>query len=224
MIGTKKITDKIISDAENDAREKLAAAEDECEAIRADYEKRASELRAKLTAEAELEAEVRIERTKAACAALKKNAELRAKGEAVDAAFEAAAAEIRSMEPEKYRDLLVGLIEGALVAQISAEAEELKNYGETELFTYDSFEIAMNKADLAAHGAEVLNGVRRASIGRLDQSVLEKLKLSKTPADIDGGVVIKYGEMEINCSLSMIFAGLREELEGEVYGILFNQN
>ena len=40
----------------------------------------------------------------------------------------------------------------------------------------------------------------------------------------DGIKIIKYGEMEINCSLSMIFANLRSELESEVYELLFAES
>jgi vacuolar-type H+-ATPase subunit E/Vma4 len=36
--------------------------------------------------------------------------------------------------------------------------------------------------------------------------------------------MIRYGDMEINCSLDMLFARLRESLESEVNKILFNQN
>ena len=224
MKGIENITAKIIADAENDARVKLEGAASECERIRADYQSRAAELREKMLAEAETEAEQRVLRAKAAAAVGKRNAILNAKGEAVDAVFDTALSEIRSQDPEKYRDLLVGLTESAIEDQIEAEARERKDYGDAELCTYDSFEIILNKADRDAHGKAVIEGVRRASIGRLDQSVTEKLKLSDKVANIDGGVIIKYGEMEINCSLSMIFARLREELESEIYNILFNQN
>lgn len=224
MRGLENITAKIVSDAENDARVKLSAASAECEKLRADYEKRADELRERMLSEAEAEAELRVQRAKAACAVSKRNAILSAKSESVDAAFSAAAAEVFAMDAEKYRALLVGLVCSALTNQVNAEKNELENYGDAELCTYDSFEIAMNKSDLAAHGEAVIEGVRRASIGRLDPSVTEKLSLSKKAANIDGGVIIKYGEMEINCSLSMIFSGLRASLESEIYNILFTQN
>ena len=205
MIGTKRITDKIINDAEADAEAKLDSAKAECEKIRADYESRAGELRERMLTEAEVEAEQRIRRAKSAAAIEKQNAILSAKSEAVCAAFDTALAEISAMKPEKYRDLLVKLIESAIINQINAEAFERENYGDEELAVGEYYEIMLNKSDRAAHGSAVIEGVRRASIGRLDMSVLEKLKLSEKTVNIDGGVVIKYGDMEINCSLSMIF-------------------
>ena len=53
---------------------------------------------------------------------------------------------------------------------------------------------------------------------------LNELVLADYVANIDGGVIIRYGDMEINCSLDMIFSRLRESLESEVNKILFNQN
>ncbi len=224
MKGVDKITAKIISDAENDARIKLEETAEECKRLKADYEARANALRDNMLSEAENEAEERVKRAKATAALEKRNAILTAKSESVDAAFDTAITEIRGADAEKYRDLLVRLIENAIENQINAEARELENYGDEELCTYDAFELVFNKEDRAAHGTAVIDGVRRASIGRLDQAVIEKLRLSDKTANIDGGVIIKYGEMEINCSLSMIFAGLRAELESQIYEILFSEN
>ncbi len=224
MIGAERITAKIISDAENDAREKLAAADAESEKLKKDYKRRADELRSDMLAKSEEDAESFVARAKSAAAVEKRNAILNAKSEMVDAAFDTALAEIRALDSEKYRTLLVGLIESAVSAQINAEAEELKNYGADELLIADRYEVVLNRRDRDAHGADVIDGIRRSSIGRLSAEQVEKIVLSDKTADIDGGAMIRYGEMEINCSLSMIFARLREELEGEVYKILFNQN
>lgn len=224
MIGAGRITAKIISDAENDVREKLAAADSEREEIRKDYERRAEEMRAEMLAKSEEDAENFVERTKSAAATQKRNAILNAKCEMVDAAFDTAIAEVRAMDEEKYRALLVGLIESAVSAQVAAEAEEIKNYGEDELEIADKFEVLLSRRDRDLHGNAVIEGIRRASIGKFSAEQIEKIVLSDKTADIDGGVMIRYGDMEINCSLSMIFARLREELESDVFNILFNQN
>ena len=142
----------------------------------------------------------------------------------IDAAFDTAIAEIRAMSDEKYRALLVSLVESAVIGQINAEAAELENYGAEELEVADRYEIVLNRRDREAHGTAVIEGIRRSSIGKLTPEQTEKIVLSDSFADIDGGVMIKYGDMEINCSLSMLFARLRESLEGEVYKLLFNQN
>ena len=47
-------------------------------------------------------------------------------------------------------------------------------------------------------------------------------KTGKTQIVGKGGAVVCYGPVECNCSLEMIFAQLRRELEGEVCEALFD--
>ena len=130
MTGVDKITAKIISDAESDARARLAQAEAECEKIRADYESRAAELRDAITATAEHEAEEFVSRAKSSAAVEKRNILLNARSEMIDTAFDTALSEIRAWDDAKYRELLVGLVASAVVGQIKAEQAELESYGE----------------------------------------------------------------------------------------------
>ena len=224
MIGAERITAKIISDAENDVRGRLTQAQADCEKLARFYFNEANKLRDKMLADAEADAEGFVARAKSSAAVEKRNAVLNAKSEMVDAAFDTAMAEIRAMDAEKYRELLVGLIESAVSAQINAEAEELRNYGADELQVAERYEVVLNRRDRDAHGAAIIDGIRRSSIGKISANQIEKIVLSDKTAEIDGGAMIRYGDMEINCSLSMIFARLREELESEIYKILFNQN
>lgn len=224
MTGVDKITAKIISDAESDARARLAQAEAECEKIRADYKARAAEMRDAMTAAAEHEAEEFVSRAKSSAAVEKRNILLNAKSEMIDTAFDTALAEIRAWDDAKYRELLVGLIASAVVGQIKAEQIELESYGGEELERGARFEIVLSRRDRDAHGASVIDGVRKSVVGRIDPERLNELVLSDYVANIDGGVIIRYGDMEINCSLDMIFSRLRESLESEVNKILFNQN
>ena len=68
MIGADRITGKIISDAESDARERLAAAQGECDRINAEYRALADELRERMLSEAESDAENYIARAKSQAA------------------------------------------------------------------------------------------------------------------------------------------------------------
>ncbi|MBQ8388460.1 MAG: hypothetical protein IJX46_06015 [Clostridia bacterium] len=224
MIGAEKITAKIVSDAEADARARLAQAEAECEKLRAEYQARAKELRDTMTENAEHEAEEMVSRAKSTAAVEKRNILLNAKSEMIDAAFDTALAEIRAWDDAKYRELLVGLVSAAVIGQVKAEEAELADYGADELERADRFEIVLSRRDRDAHGEAVLDGVRKAVVGRLDRARLDNLVLSQSVADIDGGVMIRCGDMEINCSLDMLFARLRETFESEVHKILFNQN
>ena len=49
------------------------------------------------------------------------------------------------------------------------------------------------------------------------------LKLSEQSADIDGGLILRFGRVELNCSLSTVLQDLRREMEGRIAAILFPQ-
>ena len=58
---------------------------------------------------------------------------------------------------------------------------------------------------------------------KVDSAKLEKLTLSSKTAAIDGGVILRSGDVETNCSLALIFSELRERLESEVGRVLFEE-
>ena len=49
------------------------------------------------------------------------------------------------------------------------------------------------------------------------------LTLSKTSVDIDGGFILIYGDIEVNCSISALFDGAEEKLQDKVQSILFSK-
>lgn len=59
---------------------------------------------------------------------------------------------------------------------------------------------------------------------RLAQALPEgaKLSLSRETRPIDGGFILKYGDIEHNCSFRAIFDARREELTDRAHGILFS--
>lgn len=221
MTGLDKITEKLIDDARADAGAKLDAANAECASIEADFESRAKALRDSMLADAEKEASSRIARIKSSVAIEKRNVVLAERSALVDEAFSHAMDDIRAMAPEDYRKLLVDILSSVLMAQVKAEEDELKNYGPDELQTAENYEVILNQSDFKAHGQALIAETAVAVAGRISPETVRKLKLAETTAPIDGGLILKYGDVEVNCSLSMIFSRLRETLEGEVYGILF---
>ena len=47
--------------------------------------------------------------------------------------------------------------------------------------------------------------------------------MSENTANIDGGLILRYGDIESNCSLALMLKGIRESLEGQVGSILFSR-
>lgn len=221
MIGLDKITQKIVEDATSDAEAKLAEARKVCSSIDADYAARAEALRTSMLAEAEKEASGRVARIKSSVAIERRNAVLAERSALVDEAFSRAAASVRAMSDEDYRKLLSEILASVLTAQVKAEDTELKNYGDGEFIPVETYEVMFNESDAKAHGRAVVDMTAVAVAGKLPPDRIAKLRLSERHVPIDGGLILRYGDVEVNCSLSMIFSRLRETAEGDVYEILF---
>ena len=63
--------------------------------------------------------------------------------------------------------------------------------------------------------------LKRRIVGKDMGDLPERVKLSSDTADIEGGLVLRRGSVEINNSVEAIFSYLRPRLEAEVAKILF---
>ena len=222
MTGLDRITERILSDAELEAARILSNAEAECQAIRESYSNRAEEIRAELTAEAEKEAAERVARARSSAATQKRNHILTRKSELVDSVFDETLAKMRNLEGEKYTSLLVGLLSACLIEQMEAERISRTLYGEEEAHEPDAYEVILNMRDRDRYGKAILDGARKKLTGKLPKEKLSRLALADVTAPIDAGLILRCGDIETNCSFSLLFAQLREELEGEVGQALFS--
>lgn len=215
--GINRITDKILADAQARADQILADARTECEAIQADYNARAQQIRDRLSEEAQEKGTDMIARAKASAAMKKRNILQAQESQLIDGVFDSAKEWVLGLPKEKYVDLLAGLLSAALIEQADTEAQNLATYGE-EGEPIGQFEVLMNKKDRESCGKEVLESVKRryANSTRLPAGRTDKLVLSKNTLNIDGGVVLRYGDVESNCSFEMLFGQLHRELESEV--------
>ena len=105
----------------------------------------------------------------------------------------------------------------------SADKESLELYGEEDMPVSDYYEVVFNKEDRDRYGKAVLDGMRRMAVGKYERSFLDKVVLSKECAPIDGGLILRCGNIESNASLERLFAETRESMEAEVGRILFEE-
>lgn len=222
MNGIERITERILSEANAEAEKLLAAAEEECARIRSDYEKKAADVRSRLSEEAEREGTDLIARAKATAANQKRNLLLETRSRLIDEVFESTEEWIRNLAPEKYTDVLVGLLCAALIEQAEAEVTSRTLYGEEDAMAPDSYEVIFNQRDRDAYGTAVLDGARKKLTGKLSAKQLHMITLSREAASIDGGMILRCGNIETNCSMEQLFVQLREELESEVSHALFD--
>lgn len=220
MTGLEKITGRILEAARADAEATLAEAKKQADAIRADYAARADEAHARLCAEAEREGENIIGRAKSSAAMTRRNILLAAESDLIEETFRQAEKELHAMDKDAYRDFLAGLLVVTLTAQREAERVSREMYGEEDAPDYSHYEILFNQQDKSLAPA-VMDALRRLSVGKIDRVLLEKLRVSEQTADIDGGFILRMGDLELNCSLSALMAQAREKDEATVSEMLF---
>ena len=219
MTGLEKVIGKIIADAEADAGEILDKARAECEEIKAKYAAETDAEIEKLTDECDRECQALIIRARSSAAMAKRNAILEARAKLIDDAYAAAEKQIKSMNGDQYLDLLCKMLRSSLKNQLEGEAESLRLYGED--ISPAAYEVVLNSRDRETYGEKLLAAYRAGYGSKLSPAVLAKLRLAPDAAPIDGGIILRCGPVETNCSLSMLLAANRRETETKVSRILF---
>lgn len=219
MTGLEKVTGKILADAEADAKEILDQAEAECAAIRARFEASTESQLEALREQNDRECQALIIRARSSAAMAKRNAVLEARAKLIDDAYATAEKQIRSMSGEQYLDLLQKMLRSALKSQLEGEEESMRLYGED--ISPAVYEVVLNTRDRETYGEKLLEAYRAGYGARLSPVVLQRLRLAPDTAPIDGGIILRCGPVETNCSLSMLMAANRRETEARVSRILF---
>ena len=219
MTGLEKVTGKIIADAEADAREILDKAQAECDAIKAKFAAETDAEIEKLTDECDRECQALIIRARSSAAMAKRNAILEARAKLIDDAYAAAEKQIKSMNGEQYLELLCKMLRSSLKNQLEGEADSLRLYGED--ISPATYEVVLNSRDRNTYGEKLMAAFRSGLGSKLPATVHAKLRLASDVANIDGGLILRAGPVETNCSLAMLMAENRRETEAKVNRILF---
>lgn len=223
MNGLKNMTDRILADAREEAEAILAAAEADCQAISETYAARADAIRERLSLEAEAKGADMVAQAKSRAAMQKRNLLLQQQSDLLDGVFDGAREWVLSRPVEQYADVLGGLLSAALFEWVETQSRNRSLYGEEdEDEDADApFEVILCKKDRDAVGDTVIAIARKKLAGKLPEADLKMLSLSKDTRPMDGGVILRKGALEMNCSFGTVFAQLRRELEGEVGRVLF---
>ena len=219
MTGLEKVTGKIIADAEADARVILDRAEAECAAVKEKYAAATEAELEKLREENDRECQSLIIRARSSAAMAKRNALLEARAALLDETYALAERQIKNMNPEQYLDLLQKMLRSALKNQLAGEEESMRLYGED--IAPAAYEVILNSRDRDAYGETLLPAFKTGYGARLPETAHAKLRLAAETAPIDGGLVLRCGPVETNCSLAMLMAENRRETEAKVSRILF---
>lgn len=194
MKGTEKIIAHIQADAQAQVDAILAKGEEQCAALRSEYEAKANaayEERLRVGKEecaAQTDSTVRLAQMEA------RKAVLALKQELISESFDKACGKIVALGEDQYVALLAKLAKGAAVTR-----EE---------------RIVLNERDKAAVGAAVVEKANALLAGG-------KLTLAEETGDFIGGLILRRDNIEVNCTAELLVKLCRDELSSKVAGVLF---
>ncbi len=198
MKGTEKIIAHIRADGDAEAKKILDAAAKQAEEKRAESFKAALSEYEKLMQAGNAECEDILSGSRRIAEMEAKKSVLSVKQEMISAAFDAAREEIVNMPRDKYTQFLA-----RMAAEAAASGME---------------EIVLNARDKAEVGKSVCKAANELLSAK---GTPGKLTVSEDTADISGGVIVRFGGIETNCSIDALIRQRRSGLSTEVAAALF---
>ena len=198
MKGTEKIIAHIRADGDAEAKKIIDAASKQAEEKRAESFKAALSEYEKLMQAGNAECEDILSGSRRIAEMEAKKSVLSVKQEMIFAAFDAAREEIVNMPRDKYTQFLA-----RMAAEAAASGME---------------EIVLNARDKAEVGKSVCKAANELLSAK---GTPGKLTVSEETADISGGVIVRFGGIETNCSIDALIRQRRSGLSTEVAAALF---
>ena len=198
MNGIERITARIRADAEAECAAIRAESEARCAEIRAENERLAQEQYWKLVREGVKDTEQRVQRMGRTARLEARKGVLTMKQESVSKAFDRAKEKIAELPEKDY------------VAFLAREAAEAAVTGQEE--------VILSKKDRAAVGAKVVKAANELLAKKGADGVLT---LSDDTREMTGGLILKQGDIEVNCTVDTLLELSRGELAARVAEVLF---
>ena len=193
MKGTEKIIAHIEADAQAQADDVLGEARQRCEAIKARFDEKAARLYSDRIREGVKACQDQEDSALRISRMEARKSVLSVKQEMVEKSFDLAVQQIVALPDEKYTAFLANLVKKAGPA------------GDEE--------IILNAADRARVGEALLKAVNANGA---------KMKLSDETRDIKGGLILRRGSIETNCSVELLVELCRGELSAKLADVLFD--
>jgi len=198
MNGIEKITARLEADAQAEIDAINAEAAAQCDALLEEYKAKAQEIYDARMEQGNKACELRVQRQNATADMEARKAILSFKQEMVSEAFDATVKKLVQMPEEEY------------VAFLAAQAAKAADFG-TEVLIF-------NEKDAAKVGAAV---AKAANALLKDKGIHGGLTVSDETRDIPGGLIIKQGDIEVNCAVDTLVQLYRNQLASDVARILF---
>ena len=198
MNGIDRITGRIEADAREQAKAIIAEAEAKCAEIRKENEKKAQERYLQLIRNGTKDCESGLERRKSAAEMDAKKSVLALKQDCVAEAFDMAKRRLADMPEDSY----VGFL-ASLAASAAADG---------------SGEIVLSARDRERCGKAVLE---RANAALAAKGLTPALTLAADSREISGGLILRQGGVEVNCSIEALVEALKGPMTADVARTLF---
>lgn len=195
MKGIEKITEKIIQNTQQEIEEIQREAQLKAEEIAARYAEAAQKEVDEILCRGQIAAEERMERLAAVAVLDARKLELAAKQEILNQAFEMALDQLNHLPEEEYIVLL-----GKLAATASRNGKE---------------EIVLSLEDRTRIGERVVRAANEQIQGG------GNLSLASEPMSMKGGMMLRYEDIEINCTFESLIRRIKSQMSAELAGILF---
>ena len=193
MNGIEKITQRIEADAQAEIDRILSEAREEADQITGRYKAQAEAEAASLAARNEKSAVEREERLVSVAQMESRKVTLAAKQEMVEKAYQLALEKLRTMPAERYTAVLADLL-----VQAAPDGRG---------------EVVFAPADREGPGA--------AAVEQANAQLKGKLVLSAETRPLQGGFVLKNGNVEVNCTFDTLVRLQKAETAGAVAKKLF---
>ena len=227
MNGIEKITARIETDMKAEVEAILKDAEAKAAEIRADYEAQAKAQAEAAAAAGREAAERQKERLESAAKMDAKKELLAAKQACLDEAFETARKKLLSLSEDEYVELLAKLV---VKAAKTGREELIFNARDKE--RVGAKVVSKANALLAeAVAPELSNEVKGSKVGNIIAKVVNganalmqgtaMLTLADETREMEGGVTLRDGNVEINCAFETQLRVLRNNMAAEIAAILF---
>ena len=198
MKGTEKIIAHIMADAQAQADAIIAQAEEKGAAIRSEYEARAKEKYNSLLRAGVKSCEDRVDSMNRIAKMEARKGVLALKQEMVGQSFLLAREKLVTLPEDEYVRLLAKLADEAAV-------------------TGDE-EIILNVRDRESVGEKTVAAANAALTAR---GLPGKLRLSDRTGDFVGGLILKRGSIEVNCTAELLVELQRSEMSAQLANLLF---
>lgn len=198
MKGIEKITAHIEADAKAEADAIVAGAAEKVKAIEAEYSQKAQDEYWTRVRAGVKECEDRVQRMNRLAAMESKKSILATKQDMVSKAFDRAQGMIVNLPTDKYTEFLA-----RLAADSTSTGEE---------------EVIFNERDKNGCGAAAVAAANRKLA---DKGVKAGLRMSDETRGISGGLILRSGGIEVNCTVDTLVDLCRGEMSSQLAEVMF---